>query len=134
MARKTAKQAIAAPPTINRLAITTDFLDIAVPLYIAQLRELPADEFAAIWRRWIDEDELDTAGVFSEILPAGGGKPGDAARAFNALAKAVAALAFAPGGVSFGSREYAAQPSDELEEVMNDGNSNEADPLQLTPT
>lgn len=113
MARKTAKQTSTPQPTINRLAITTDLLDVAVPLYIAQLRELPAEEFTATWKRWTQENELDTAGVFSEILPAGGGRPGDGARAFNALARALAALSFVPGGVPFGNRQYEAQPDNE---------------------
>jgi len=117
MARKAkAPQPTTSTPTIDRLAIASDMLAVAVPLYIAQLRGLPDKEFQATWQGWIDESTLEAAGVFSEVLPAGAGKPGDAARAFNALAKALAAMSFVPGGVPFGTRRYEAHPADEPEE------------------
>lgn len=117
MARKAkAPQPTTPTPVIDRLAIASDMLDVAVPLYIAQLRGLPDEEFQATWRSWIDDSALEATGVFSEVLPAGGGRPGDAARAFNALAKALAAMSFVPGGVPFGTRRYEAHPADEPEE------------------
>lgn len=117
MARKPkTTQPTTPPPEIDRLAIASDMLDVAVPRYIAQLRKLPAEDFQTTWQRWIDDSVLEAAGVFSEVLPAGGGKPGDAAQAFNALAKALAAMSFVPGGVPFGTRRYEANPAEELEE------------------
>ena len=116
MARKAKTTQTTTPPAIDRLAIASNILDVAVPLYIAQLRALRAEEFQATWQSWIDDSALEAAGVFSEVLPAGGGKPGDAARAFTGLAKALAAMSFVPGGVPFGTRRYEANPADELEE------------------
>jgi hypothetical protein len=75
-------------------------LQAAVPLAIAELAALPparrAEQMAA-WR---------TAGVEAvahrgDILQYGGGKKGQVADTFTALARGLAVLAHAPGGVAF---------------------------------
>ncbi|MEO8120822.1 MAG: hypothetical protein ABI606_16070 [Rhodoferax sp.] len=91
-----------------RVRLQLQLLDGAVWLWIAQLRALDDATFALRWAYWTNAVMLDVAGVFSEVLPAGGGKLGEGARAFNALAQAIAALAFVPGGVTFGARHYQA--------------------------
>ena len=92
----------------RRLRLMTTMLDAAVPLYIERLKAMEPGEREIIWRQWIDGAE--DSGVFTEVLPAGGGKPGQAATAFNGLAKALAALAFVPDGVPFGNSTYEANP------------------------
>ena len=69
-------------------------LAAAVPLWIEELRPLP----------WSEIDHL--AKECSQIIAEKGDvilyrskKKGETARAFNALAKGIAALSFAPGGV-----------------------------------
>lgn len=79
-----------------------------LPQLIAQARVLDGAGFAATWKVWTDADALEAAGVFSEVLPAGGGKPGDEERALAGLAHILAALAFVPGGVTFGNQTYEA--------------------------
>lgn len=95
----------------ERLPLTTTLLDVAVPLYIERLKAMEPAERAATRCDWINNAE--DSGVFTEVLPAGGGKPGQATVAFNGLAKALAALAFVPGGVPFGIRTYEANPDTE---------------------
>ena len=93
---------------LSRSALMYQVLDAAVPLWIKSLKDIPDDH--ARWERaqsWINEDTLQSAGVFSEILVVGGGRKGQAATAFNALAKAIAALTMlTTGGVPFGTSRY----------------------------
>lgn len=93
-------------PDQRRLAFAGDLLDVAVPLWILQLQRLDDATFTATWRQWLDQTEL--AGVFSEVLPVGGGARGQGAQAFNALARCLAAMAFIPGGVPFAGRRWEA--------------------------
>jgi len=113
MANKRIKPAAAPIITsgVNELRVQRIFqlLDSAVQLWIARLRALDAVTFAARWTDWTNAELLDAAGVFSEVLPAGGGTPGEGARAFHALAHSIAALAFVSGRVHFGELHYEAQ-------------------------
>lgn len=70
-------------------------LQLAVPMWIEQLRavggQLPYDERDRII------EQINSKGDDLQF----GGKRGSAAQAFNAMAKGLAALAYAPGGVTF---------------------------------
>lgn len=75
-------------------------LEAAVPLHIAIMRD------------WTDRHRVDAAyraaDVVAErgdVLMFGGGR-GDAAEAFNWLAKGLAAAAYQPGGVTFAGRHW----------------------------
>jgi hypothetical protein len=75
-------------------------LEAAVPLHIAIMRDWPA-------RHRINEAQW-AAGVIAEkgdVLMFGG-KRGEAANAFNALAKGLAAAAYQPGGVTCAGRHW----------------------------
>jgi hypothetical protein len=100
------------PPDIppgDRLVLLAEVLNRAVALSIAHLRDLECEPFGPVWQRWIAEAE--GAGVFSEVLVVGSQRKGEVARAVDALARALAALAFVPGGVSFIGRHYEAVPA-----------------------
>ena len=78
----------------SKLSLLQATLSVAVPLRIAELRRKPLSEI-------LDPDVLSTiqrelAEAREEVLY--GGKAG--AKGFNALADAVARLAFVPGGVT----------------------------------
>jgi hypothetical protein len=78
-------------------------LAAAVPLWISQFSELSAEERLARVRG------LETADDFClsmEHVLHKGPKPGDSARAFNNLAKAIALMAFCPGGVTLFGRHH----------------------------
>jgi hypothetical protein len=83
------------------------FLDTAVRLRILALQEMDEVSFWREWRAWMDDDALTQAGLWNEGILFGG-KAGEAATAFNAMAKAVAALAFVPEGVTMFNTQYVA--------------------------
>jgi len=74
-------------------------LAIAVPLRIAELTALPDKRRWPRIRAWADA-AVDIIACEGDTLQYGS-KPGDAARVFDHLARGVAALAMAPGGVTF---------------------------------
>ena len=79
-----------------------DALSAAVPLWMLRFQGYSAEE------RQEEIDRLNSEGVDfcmrMEYVLHKGPKPGDSAKAFNDLAKTIALLSFAPGGVSaFGS-------------------------------
>lgn len=79
-----------------------DMLRVAVPLYVARLKEKggPDKDDMAKAQRW-----SDTIGERGDILLCGGGKNGECAELFNGTAHAAAVLSFCPGGVeAFGMR------------------------------
>lgn len=83
------------------LAIT---LGAAVPLWIHKLAQL--DEHTRDQRRmqWASESAT-IVGSQGDALQYGG-KRGQAAAAFNGLARGLAALAYAPGGVTFAGEHW----------------------------
>lgn len=86
-------------------------LDITVELRIFELRRLDGDARHARRMRWILEAE--DAGVFTEGLLVGArARPGEAATAFNALARAIAALAYMPHGVTLFGRHWEVKPDE----------------------
>jgi hypothetical protein len=81
-------------------------LALAVPLYIQELKALPPDQFWQQWQEWGDRARDD--GAFSEAVLYR--VKGESARAFNALARLIAAMAFVPGGVRVFGMHFDATP------------------------
>jgi hypothetical protein len=79
---------------------------IAVPLRIAELEALPPDQFWPRRREWLARAEEE--GGFSEAVLFR--VKGESARAFNALARLIAAMAFTPGGITIFDQHFAAVP------------------------
>jgi len=84
-------------------------LSAAVPLWIEQFRDLSPEE-----RKKIAQEASALLQEKSEFILYLG-KPGDSAAAFNALARAIAALAFHPGGVKVFGQHWQANPIDPQE-------------------
>ena len=79
-------------------------LDASVPLHIMKIRN---------WPFWVRKDYAQ--GALDAIASAGdtlmyGGKRGEAAEVFNHLARGLAVLACAPGGVTFAGIHWCAFP------------------------
>ncbi len=82
-------------------------LEMAVPLHIEEVRRWTVEQRHAFCR----EHAQDIASR-SDVLMFGG-KKGEAAKLFNILARALACLAFQPGGVrNFMGLSWDAQPDD----------------------
>lgn len=75
-------------------------LDAAVPLHILEMRDLTPHQRAAIAR-----SAVDAIAHKGDALQYGG-KRGEAANAFNALARGLAAAAYQPGGIDFAGRHH----------------------------
>jgi hypothetical protein len=91
--------------TIRDMLLKTT-LQAAVPLWQIKLRERPWADIEAM----LAEAQRILSDK-SEILLFGGGKKGEVAEAFNALARAIAILSFMPGGVdAFGEHWEAQHP------------------------
>lgn len=84
--------ALSKQPNGDLLRLT---LMAAVPLWIAEFRKLTEDERIAIAKTC-----SQVIAEKGDVLQFGGGKKGEAANAFNALAKGLAVMAFVPGGVT----------------------------------
>lgn len=80
-------------------------LAAAVPLWIEELRQLPAEEI--IRRRRLCVDAIAHKG---DLILYRSRKKGESAAAFNRLAEGLACLAFAPGGVTFLGMHFKATP------------------------
>lgn len=85
--------------------IMLDMLDLAVPVAIEEVRH------------WTPERRLEYCHANADIIASQsdtlmfGGKKGEPARLFAILARALACLAFQPGGVrNFAGRRWEAQP------------------------
>jgi len=82
-------------------------MQAAIPLWQAELLKLP----------WTDIEPMFAEAskmIFErgEILLFGGGKKGEVAEAFNAVARGIAALSFKPGGITiFGGHWEARHPA-----------------------
>lgn len=86
----------------NGRHILPDMLQLAVPLYIQQLKDNGGPADADFTRLCGIGDSLAHQG---DVLLFGGRKKGEAAQLFNDLAFAIAVLSFVPGGVCvFGQR------------------------------
>jgi hypothetical protein len=82
-------------------------LQLAVPMEIRELQQLDADQFEATRKAWAENAKPgDLAGAFSEAVLYR--IEGETAPAFAHLARALAALAFAPGGVRFAGLHFEA--------------------------
>ena len=84
--------------------LLTMALEAAVPLYIAQLQRLTIDEIVAIAR-----EAGPLLAEKGDRLLFRGAKRGETAAVFNATARGIAALAFAPGGVTVFGRHWEAR-------------------------
>lgn len=71
-------------------------LEVAVPLWIHELRSLHPDDRVAL-----AHELADTVASRGDILQFRSKKPGGTADVFNATARGLAALAYQPGGVKF---------------------------------
>lgn len=90
-------------------------LSASVPLLIFELRELAGPARSRRIQAWTSAEAVDQlAGTEAPSLMFGAGKGqrGEAARTFNALAKALAAMAFCPGGVTFAGQHWCAAECD----------------------
>jgi hypothetical protein len=82
-------------------------LQLAVPMGIRKLQQLDADQFEATREAWAENAKPgDLAGAFSEAVLYR--VEGETAPAFAHLARALAALAFTPGGVRFAGLHWEA--------------------------
>jgi hypothetical protein len=70
-------------------------LSAAVPLWIQELKNKPCDELQAM-----AADAAQIVASKGDLIMFRSKKKGESAAAFNALAKGIAVLAFAPGGVT----------------------------------
>lgn len=95
-------------PTITTptLDLARGLLQVAVPLWIDRLREMEPIEREETRQRWMAGAE--EAGVFNEAALFRT-KPGESERAFNGLAKCLAALAFVEGGATFAGDRWEAK-------------------------
>jgi hypothetical protein len=71
-------------------------LQVAVPMHIDELRGHTADQLVVVVHRCVDVVASEGDNILFQ-----GAKRGDSARAFNAFARGLAVLAYAPGGVEF---------------------------------
>jgi len=76
-------------------------LGAAVPLWVIELRKRPWSEIQAIVHEC-----ADVIASKGDVILYRSKKKGESAAAFNALAKGLAALSFAPGGVTFLGDHY----------------------------
>ncbi len=79
-------------------------LDLAVPMHMHEVRRWSAERMVAEARRCADE-----VAARGDVLQFGGSHEGEAATAFNALARGLAIAAYAPGGVDFAGRHWEAE-------------------------
>jgi hypothetical protein len=79
-------------------------LEAAVPLWIDQLSRMPERDRERTRMAWAHE-AADVIGSKGDALQYGG-KRGEAANAFNHLARGLAVGAFQPGGISFAGLHF----------------------------
>ncbi|MEV5819253.1 hypothetical protein AB0L22_08770 [Micromonospora haikouensis] len=88
------------PNGIDDNPLLTTALEAAVPLHIMNLTQLHPNVRERVRTRWA-ADGVDEIAYRGDTLQFGSKKRGEAAAAFNALARALAAGAFQPGGITF---------------------------------
>lgn len=102
----------------NRSPVLVETLGVAVPLRIQELRSLPAAVRVRAMTTWADA-AADAVASHGDDLLFGSKEKGAAARAFNHLARGLAALAFCPGGVTFAGMHFEVpQPEDQLQRAV----------------
>lgn len=84
-------------------------MQTAVPLYIEQLREKGGPDRHDMERA---QTVSGTLGERGDVLLFGGGKKGECAEMFNETARAIAVLAFCPGGVTIFGTHFEAEKND----------------------
>jgi hypothetical protein len=90
-------------------ALLLDTLQLAVPVAIDQLlRDAPPVRYARINESAYAA--IDQVCEHGDVMQMGGGAKGEAAKAFTATARGLAALAFAPGGVTFAGLHWCVEP------------------------
>lgn len=82
-------------------------LQVAVPLRIAELEAMPPKLRERLRTEWARE-AVDVIAAQGDVLQYGGKHRGQAAGAFNHLARGLAAAAWQPGGVHFAGLHFAA--------------------------
>jgi len=75
-------------------------LQAAVPLWLAELNSTPEFARVGVAESWAEHAGEQIAAQ-GDILMYGGGKKGETAAVFNALARGLAAMSTKPGGVLF---------------------------------
>ena len=78
----------------------------AVPLYVMQLQEKGGPDADDMKQAQAVSDKLGERG---DVLLFGGGKKGECAEMFNETARAVAVLAFCPGGIDIFGQHFEAK-------------------------
>ena len=73
-------------------------LQAAVPMWIAEAERLPAVARDALLQEW-RADAAEVVPAEGDNVNFGGHKHGETAKAFNSLARGLAAISHAPGGV-----------------------------------
>jgi hypothetical protein len=107
---------MATQPHDRSLKILKEFLQTAVPLWIIRFKGLPWEELQQIMKE--SERILEESGelaVFAQV------KKGQTAQAFNAVARAIAALSFVPGGLDIFGLHFETKHEDPTMQGMTKG-------------
>ena len=87
-------------------------MQMAVPLHIMRLQEKGGPDKQDMERAQAISDKL---GEREDILLFGGGRQGECAEMFNETARAIAVLAFCPGGITIFGSHFEAKDEHEAE-------------------
>jgi hypothetical protein len=85
----------------DTLKILQEFLQMAVPLWIMRFKGLPWEDLKQVMKE--SETVLEESGELATFAQF---KQGQSAKAFNAIAKAIAALSFMPNGIEIFGRHF----------------------------
>jgi hypothetical protein len=94
---------------VNAEHVLIPALAVAVPLWIHELQQLTGDTRDQQLRAWAAAT-VDQVCERGDILQFSGGKKGQTAEAFNALARGLAAGAYVPGGITFAGLHWCVEP------------------------
>lgn len=87
------------PP--DTLKVLQEFLQAAVPLWTMRFKELPWEDLKEVMKE--AERVLEESGELAVFVTV---KKGETAKIFNAVARAIAALSFVPGGIDIFGRHF----------------------------
>lgn len=90
---------------MTRPGVLIPSLETAVPLWMAHLRSLDETTRAATIRTW-QNDAWEPLAHMSDVGMMAGGTKGEAAGWFNHLARAIASMSYAEGGVTCFGRHW----------------------------
>lgn len=90
---------------MTRPGVLIPSLEAAVPLWMAQLRDLDESSRATLMRAWRDA-AWEPLAHMSDVGMMAGGTTGEAAGWFNHLARAIAVMSYAEGGVTIFGRHW----------------------------